>query len=145
MNYRKVDPEKVAVDQLHSEAMRTEAAAYQAECDATEKKQLAKEFNDFETPAKEAAENAVKLRAEADAFARAGGITAEEIAGIHHDFLERWVTTIEQNHAGHAASMKVRLEAGLDDAGSERTISQLEISHEVAVGMLDGMGKTQKK
>lgn len=144
MEYRKVDPEAVARDQLHSEALSIESAAYTAECDAVEKRELAKEFNDYKQPAEKSAENAQKLRAEADAFLKAGGVTPEEVDNVHRDFLERWITTIEMNHAGHAASSTVRVQAGLDTNGSELIMAQLETSHKVATGLLDKLVKPKK-
>jgi hypothetical protein len=136
VEYTKIDPEAAAQAQLKSQAQSAEAAAYQAECTAEEQAELAKSYHAFSDPAQASAEEAKRLRKEAEAFGSAADIDQATVKAIQEDFLNNWITTIEMNHAGHAASLKVRQGAGLTDQGNEMVMNQLEIAHRIATDRL---------
>lgn len=136
MDYKKIDAEAEKAVVLRSLALAAEDAAFQQECDIKEKQALAQEFTDYKGPDSAASERTALARREADSYAKAAGLAAEEVKQVHLDFLARWVALIESNHLGHATTNEVLEQAGLPLRGSDVIMAQLEVSHRVALDLL---------
>lgn len=159
INYRNVDPHKVASDVMKDRAKEWEERAYAAEMEVRRLEAI----QEIDPADGEVAETLMKARAEARSgrgkarrAAGAAPLEPEEAIAVREAFLNNWLTAIETQHAQQSAFLddaRRQLELTGDNAikGEDRTeledaigeleksVRVLEATHGLATGALDAV------
>lgn len=159
INYRNVDPSKVAGDVMKDRSLEWEERAYAAEMEVKRLEtiqsldpgdgQVAEALMEKRREAKDA-------RGKAKRAAGAAPLDAEEVIEVRTEFLNRWLTDVETKHAAQTAmltdikrqlglkgrdalSIAEKKEAREGAVETDKAIKMLEATHELITGAIDAL------
>jgi hypothetical protein len=168
VNYRIIDAQQVEDDLSRNQALEAERDAYMQEAEVDRLRAIARGYpatdprrEQFTRSADEVEARARQARKRARRKGRISNVTTAQRKEVQKEFLTRWLTSIESEHAAHTAMNRQR-QSQLNDATdppddeeraslttqmaeSAGAIDSLEKAWKVATDRLDALDPPQRK